>query len=337
VLAALSRADDAYQDLVDAVGILRELEATSTAQGESEAETAPLDHGALLPLAPQPQLGEAVTPPASGGSHEVHGKSGVSAPRPRLRRALLTTTPFLIAAGLVLVAVLRRETGDAGVVAVLDDMPPHKPGQLVRAEWETTRGAGDDARPDVVAFRMGAMYADLELAFKANDSSSIRLAASRLAALASSLSASGDIVVQATALQQGGKSAGLASPDERKRFAGDLRSLVDAPVWFDVGLWTEAARQAARDGNTDFFADHGREMRLLDRTLGGLDTLARNDPRAAAAAGWLRQLRGAAALRTIDLPSLAAALDSFSYVRLDLANVRPLDGRLNVTVPPRVP
>jgi hypothetical protein len=123
--------------------------------------------------------------------------------------------------------------------------------------WSVTRGVtGIAAR--MTAFRLGARATDVEIAIKARDSAALRLVGAELVDLVASHEAGAAVA----AAYREVVAAGLdGSAEARARAASQVRELLSEGLWFDLGVWAEAARVALAAGQLEFVRDRRSAVR----------------------------------------------------------------------------
>lgn len=184
---------------------------------------------------------------------------------PRWRRTALIAIPVLAAAGIAgILFIPSVGTPDAITLAQASSraLAP-EPAQLDRdlgpdwysPGWAVNRG-GSAGNTEGHALRMGARYAQLELAATAADSTSWRLVADVLAVQLGAV----DVAGPASAVL---RADGWPNTEGRTLLATQLRSLSGAPTAFDLGVWMESARLAALSGHLEFFDAQGSAVRVL--------------------------------------------------------------------------
>jgi hypothetical protein len=282
VLARLAKSEREYEDLLETAAIVGELTATPSLAAAPAVPPVALVRDSLAP------------------------------PVPRRRRWLRPALvgPIVIAASLALVVVLRTKTQrapDASLFAVIESAAGT---ERVPVDWPRTRGPNDLIAPEALSFRLGVMFADLDLAIAAKDSVSMRAIASDLADLAATIPSAASTVVRTRALAAGGLSGPGSSADERRKLAGNLRTLNAKGAWFDLGAWAQAARHAAHAGRAEFFLPDGPAIAALNRVLGELETSPSSDAIVSGAVQRLRNAKPSSVRTPADVGVMSAVLDS---------------------------
>ena len=282
VLARLAKSEREYEDLLETAAIVGELNANPS-----------FESAATIP--PVALVRDSLVPPSTRR-------------RSWLRPALVG--PIIVAASLALVVVLRTKTDsgpDASLFAVIESAAGT---ERVPADWPRTRGTSDNIAPEALSFRLGAMFADLDLAIAGKDSASMRVISSDLADLAATIPSAASTVVRARALAAGGLSGPMTSADERRKLADNLRTLNAKAAWFDLGAWAQAARHAAHAGRAEFFLPDGPAIAALNRVLGELETSPSSDAIVTAAVQRLRNAKPSSVRSPADVGVMSAVLDS---------------------------
>lgn len=184
---------------------------------------------------------------------------------PRWRRNALMVVPLLAAAGIVGILITRpgrapdaialaqasARTLAAGPASLERNLGP----AWSSPPWSVTRGGPIDAGAGA-AVRLGARYAQLELAATAADTSAWHGVANALAGQLGAVEAAGPLssLLRAEEIPDG--------PD-RASLAMQLRELSGSAVAFDLGVWMESARLSALGGHSTFFDADGPGIRLL--------------------------------------------------------------------------
>jgi hypothetical protein len=150
--------------------------------------------------------------------------------------------------------------------------------------WSVMRGAEAVEGAPARAFRAGVRVAQLTMAANAGDSAAVARQAGNLGELLATVDGSSPLVLRlATLAQQGGSDQARA----RRELASQLRAVLGAEGWFDLGVWTESAHAAARNGELEFFAAGGGPLTALTRLLARPGTPAEQ---------WERETRALRAL-----------------------------------------
>ena len=294
VLRLVAESDEWYEVMVDAVAVSAEL---------AQADETPLG---ISPVVAPPEKVAAAH--EAGGSPRMHATPRHLAGRKAWgRRAIFGGA--LIAAGLAAVLVFRDRP------AALDAVDG--PSQLViderlragsAADWGAARGDAELISARARAFRIGAQFADLELALLTRDSARVQSLSRSIADLTTGVTAGGATASRVQYLARDGSRR--VSREERRNVASELRSLVAEP-WFDLGAWSETARRAAHAGQLQFFNPGWPAVKRLDSLLAALDRLPAVERAGTdAAVARLRAVRGRSESRGATLDGLAAALDS---------------------------
>lgn len=260
VMRALARSKDAYAEFVEAAAVKGVLDDAGVAH--------PADLGAAHPAGDAP-----VTLDTSAKKKSSRWLIG-----PLLLAAGVTGVILVgrLATGggagsiqLAQEARLTRASGSGSVARTLGaswDQPP----------WSVTRGSGTSLAPQPRAFRAGALYAELEVAAGASDSAAVLRIAESLADLVASVEAGAPLAARVRTV--------VAAPDfggraQRAATAGQLRALLGADAWFDLGVWTETARLAIAARDSAFFEPGSAGMTEATRIL-------RSDVPPADSAAW---------------------------------------------------
>ena len=201
----------------------------------------------------------------------------------RWQRRALITMPFLAAAGISGILILRRDNPpDVIALARAANLTTERgAGTIDRSlgatwdqpGWTVVRGGAPGAGSIGLTARVGARVAQLEFAAAAHDSAAYDRVASGLAEMLTSIEGAGPVAEQLR--------SGISSAEDAHATTVDrLRALSPATAAFDLGVWLETARLAARLGRVDFFASDGAALAAL-RSI--RDRVARD--------GTLRDLR----------------------------------------------
>jgi hypothetical protein len=282
VIARLAKSEREYEDLLETTALVSELNASPTT--------------GTAPASPPPVALVRDTPP-------------LSAPTPNWRRPGLIG-PLIIAASLLVVMVLRTKVAPSAEASLFSVIESAAGTERIPADWPRTRGATDAITPEVLAFRLGALFTDLDLAFAARDSVAIRAVAAHLADLASTVTTGGTTVVRIRFLAGDGMSSAMSSPADRQTLGASLRTLTTKAAWFDLGAWAQAARHAAHAGRADFFLPDGPAIAELNRVLAGVNNSPSSDAAVNAAVQRLRNAHVSAARTPADVGAMSAVLDS---------------------------
>ncbi|HET7457830.1 MAG TPA: hypothetical protein VFJ74_09255 [Gemmatimonadaceae bacterium] len=166
--------------------------------------------------------------------------------------------------------------------------------------WDERRGAGAPLSVRGRAVRIGARVVDLELLARASDSSAARVAL-EIASLLEDIPAASGAAHAYDALAQ--SPGGVGAPEGRRRALHSAEQVTDVR---DVraGAWLEAARVAASRRDTAFFRAPGTSPAAAE-----LVRLAGDAAAAPAAREAATRLESAVAAPALDWPALTAALD----------------------------
>lgn len=126
-------------------------------------------------------------------------------------------------------------------------------------QWSGTRGATDVMADPSRAARLGVLAAQFLRAGAMRDSAAVRTTARPLADLAREVPAGSAV---ARLLLADSASIAFASRSETDRLVDALRALSEPPAWFDLGVWLETARQAARANQL-----HGQQAKAAEGRL----------------------------------------------------------------------
>lgn len=188
-----------------------------------------------------------------GGRPAVHMDARI---KTRRRRWLAVPAALAVAATAAL--LLRQANSDplerlqaaallrAPTTTVLADSTWVEPG------WVTTRGAAAESANDVLAFRLGARAAAVEVAAGTNDVEDYRAALTRAGGEARSARLSGPVVAAMLEMAETGM---IAPEHQRDALWSELRMLASSDAHFDLGVCVESARIAHLDTNARFFAN----------------------------------------------------------------------------------
>jgi hypothetical protein len=250
VLRTLSRSKEAYASFLEASAIQRELAAETPA------------------VAPAAPVAASVEPPRSPAREAANARWFR---RPRY------VTPALLAAGVAAIMVVRGIGGPVGQGAIqlaqaTSLTQERGSGALARGlgdawdqpPWAVVRGSESSLATRSVAVRSGARYAELEAAAQAADSAAVSRSAESLAQLLSSVEGAAPIAASVRDMARPPDFGGRA---QRATVAGQLRALLGAEDWFDLGVWTETARLAVAARALAFFEPGGRGVAELQRIL----------------------------------------------------------------------
>ena len=296
VLQLLAESDEWYEVMVDAIAV----SAALAQSGEAAS--------GLSSVVASPSLETLVAAQPAGASPESNATRG------RLVTQKVWGRQAMIGGGLIaagLTAVLVFSDRPAALDAV------DGPSQLVvddrlragsAADWGAARGNTESLSARARAFRIGAQFADLELAFRTRDSSRVRSLSSSIANLTVDLAAGRSAASRVLYLARDGSLR--ASTKERREVASEVRSFAAEP-WFDLGAWSETARRAALAGQYQFFNPGRPGVQRLDSLLAALDRLPAVERSGAdAAIARLRALRSRGEPRSGTPEGVAAVLDS---------------------------
>ena len=263
VLHALAESPDAYADFIEAAAVDRAV-AEERASPKLEGQASPAR--AVIPI------------------------------NTRLNRAWRYAVPALIAAGVVAIFFLRRgrEADGSGmiVLAQATHVVPAGSGSVAsklgdlwdQPQWSVSRGGDNAATDKARAFRAGARVAELEVAAQAGDSTAVRRVAGFLAAILASAQVGTPTISQL-------KDLSMPDAAARAEMANQIRSLLDAPVNFDAGVWTETARLA-------FAADSGDYLSGATGDLTGLILKLQEDSAASSNSSLVSALQAIASAQS---------------------------------------
>jgi hypothetical protein len=250
VLRTLARSREAYASFLEASAIHREL----VAEAPAVAPAAPVVASIEPPRTPAREVANArwfrrwyVTPgvlAAGIGAILVVRMIGGPASQGAIDLAQATT--------------LTQERGSGALARGLGatwDQPP----------WSVVRGSESTLGARTGAVRSGVRYAELEAAAQAADSAAVSRSAESLAQLVSTVEGAAPI---AASVRDMARASDFGGPAQRAAIAGQLRSLLGAEDWFDLGVWAETARLAVAARDTAFFDPSGRAASELRRILG---------------------------------------------------------------------
>ena len=235
------------------------------------------------------------------------------------RRAAWYIAPSLIAAGLIGILVAPRLKNEAApnVIALAQDTRLVQSGSggiaarlgatWDQPAWSVVRGGGADLGERARAFRAGVRYAELEVAANASDSASAVRAAESLAEVAGTLDAGAPVAGQFRALVGSSAFGGRLA---RARAAEQLRSLLNAPGWFDAGAWTETARLAVAANQFAFFAPGGKSIGELKAVIRVLESSPSQQVESSRLVDALRPLLDGRPRSAADRDSLTTILEA---------------------------
>jgi hypothetical protein len=289
VLRTLARSNEAYASFLEASAIERELAAETPA---------------VAPVA------ASVEPPHSPAREAANARWFR---RPRY------VTAGLLAAGVAAIMVLRGIGGAGGQGAIqlaqaTSLTQERGSGALARGlgdgwdqpPWAVVRGIESNLATRTVAVRSGARYADLEAAAQAADSTAVSRSAESLAQLLSTVEGAAPI---AAIVRDMARTADFGGAAQRATTAVQLRALLGAEDWFDLGVWTETARLAVAARALAFFEPGGPGVAELQRILQPHIAESRSD-----SGEWgpvieaLRPLIGGRVWSPNDLPAIEASV-----------------------------
>jgi hypothetical protein len=115
--------------------------------------------------------------------------------------------------------------------------------------------------------RLGVRWVDLDLSMRTRDTVNARLVAASIARLVAPVTGA------PLAARVESASRVLNADGVPRDLTKSIRSASDS-AWFDLGVWLETARLAARAGTTGFFADGSAARRQLPAVL---DAIGRTD------------------------------------------------------------
>lgn len=188
--------------------------------------------------------------------------------RPQLTRWLAAAAAIVVVA--TLPVMLRRGASPTvdGYAGLLSTAPVLREGWEAHS-WSATRGSTDGITELARAVRAGALTTAIDLAVAHQDSAAQRLAL-QVAALFRDVPGASDVI----SAYNGVAKIGTTVPVEQLRDARHAARDKVAGTAFDEGAWLEAARIAAEDHDSTFFAASVSRARVAD-----LQRAAANDPR----------------------------------------------------------
>lgn len=127
--------------------------------------------------------------------------------------------------------------------------------------WTVTRGVGAQRATSSRAFRSGVRMAQFDAAARAADTAAAQAAVAQLRDLIADVSGSAPVASQLETLSQ------QLSPSDSAAhvaLASQLRSLLGAADWYDLGFWTGASHVAALSGRAVEFTRDARLMSALE-------------------------------------------------------------------------
>ncbi|HUQ80431.1 MAG TPA: hypothetical protein VM076_04815 [Gemmatimonadaceae bacterium] len=245
VLRIIATSETAYRQFSEASAVQQAL--TETAADKPAASSAPLE------------------------------RPNVAAGSPRRRSWLRYVVPTALAAG-VAIAMLGRSRGfgdtDDVVQLVQATSLTNTSGSGALGQtlgpawnqppWSATRGADGGADSRTSAFRSGVRYAEFELAARAADSTAVVQAAEAIDQLASAMEGAAPLAATFRSLAV---APDFGTASRRAAAARQLRELVGAGDWFDLGAWTETARLAIAARQVGFFDPRGSAVAELRELL----------------------------------------------------------------------
>jgi hypothetical protein len=195
-----------------------------------------------------------------------------------VRRPQLTRWLSVAAAAVLVVAALpvMLRNGSAsrvdGYASLLASHAPLAPGWDSNS-WSVTRGSSDGIAERTRAVRAGALTSAIDVAIARGDSATPHLA-SEMAALFVEVPGASSVVSTYKSMAASGTAV---KPELARDARHAARAMVSAPA-FDDGAWLEAARIAANDHDSTFFAAEASRAQLagLERDTSG-DARARDD------------------------------------------------------------
>lgn len=300
VLRTLARSREAYASFIEASAIHREL------AGEAPA---------VAPAAPV----AATTAPLAASVEPTRSSARETAKARWFRQWYVT--PALLAAGIAAILIVRAIAGpgtgqDMIQLAQATSLTQERgSGALARGvgdlwdqpPWSVVRGSEPNLATRTAAVRSGARYAELEAAAQAADSTAVSRSSESLAQLLSTVEGAAPIAASVRDLARSPEFGGRA---QRAAIAGQLRSLLDAEDWFDLGVWAETARLAVAARDTVFFDPSGRAVLELRRILGSHDATSTNDADWAPVVDALRPLDTGRAWTRDQLAEAGRAIDA---------------------------
>jgi hypothetical protein len=304
VLRQLSRSGQAYEDFLEASAVRCQL--------DESVEVG--DEGLLTPSVTDVEIGSidnvtlAIDPPSLGPEpgKEIRSRSRWNLWR---ARSLWTAVPLIAAAGIASVVFL-RETDERPALSILREFPATSSAiHGGHPDWGSTRGEEHLLSPDRRAFRLGVLIAALDQAVRASDTDDAAGIVTRLRSLVAAVPAGGVVLARLNRFTTPGLD-GFDAQD-RIRMASELRTLSESTTWFDLGVWSETARVAARADRRDFFDPSGAPMRSLSRIIATLDAAPKGEQGVAVQeVDRLRRLLRQPMVSSEELDALVAALDS---------------------------
>ena len=114
------------------------------------------------------------------------------------------------------------------------------------------------------AFRFGVRLAQLEVAMNAHDTASVSRATLQLQQLLHDVQGSAPL---SSRLEAMGRQFDFGTASERRVLWSQLRTMLGAGEWFDLGSWSGAAQLAALNGQQAYFASDGQALHALTSVL----------------------------------------------------------------------
>jgi len=197
------------------------------------------------------------------------------------RRRAWYVAPFLVAAGITGLVVVRRIGNETtpGSIAFVQDTRLVRPGaggvatrlgeSWDQPAWSVVRGGSTNLGDRARAFRAGVRYAELEVAAQAADSGAMTHLSESLAQTAGTIDAGAPLAAQFRELA---RSRTVAERAARARAAEQLRALSHASAWFDAGAWIETARLAIAANQLVLLAPSGNGIAELKRIVAVLES-----------------------------------------------------------------
>ena len=295
VLEALARGGAAYDDFVEARALL---------------DKAAADEGV-----PQPGFGVPIQA----------SETDVARPKPNVwwrSRRPWAIAAVLAAASIVAVLVLNRpassDSASSALLAVqsvsdsmagVTDLDARIGAPWDEPRWTVLRGSEESFNAQAYSFRLGVSYARFRVVLSAQDSRFRRQVSSALARLAARAETGAPVAVRIEQLAM--SSAAQPHQEELLRVASELRGISAPASWFDLGVWTESARLAAKAGDLAFFDSRSPTMSGLPGIVGALGPVPTNDRNAVEGiVNQLRRLNQRGPNAPNDLIVVAAVLDS---------------------------
>ena len=284
--ARLSRSQGDYETLVEAMRILRDLEADAGAPGDTSLRLTTAQAGAGVAKHPdvQPERIAAPVEQPDEPQREIdqphlHREGSPPAPEPDIRpyrrlpsAKVLLPLAAVLAGALLVPRLIRQNDAPRSPLGLLDGATlVARPGNgsltdALGSGWEdpgwSRPRSGSSTLPDERReFRIGVRLVDMDVALDSRDAAAMELVAPELISLIGQIPGGALVMAEyGEVARRAGRDPGHTPQSERAR--AHLADLLRGSSSFELGIWAEQARLAARAEQTAFFS--GSAVRTLD-------------------------------------------------------------------------